>query len=240
MIYMVKNVNAYVFTNQKASDIVKRVCGDFQIPMGDIKDTGYRIPSLIVDGESLYDIAYKGIYATFKQTGKRFCIGSSEGKIYLREKMDQRSYIVIEDGVNLIDFNWDTSIEDSATSVVMVAGEEKKAITISAKNSTLAKEIGIIQHYEKVTDKVNAAQLRERVHKTLAEKGKVMRKASLNCIGDETVIAGTAMHLIITDMEVFKGYYVDEDTHQFTGNSHTMSLILSETDDLPVVEIKTT
>jgi hypothetical protein len=239
LIYLVKNKNSYVFTNQTATQIIQRLCGDYQIPMGEIKDTGYRIPALVVDGETLYDIAYKAIYATFKQTGRRFYLGSSGGSIYLAEKLDQVNYIVIEDEVNLLDFTLDTSIEDSATSVVMVAGEEKSAITIRAKNDSLAADIGTIQYYEKVTDKLNSAQLQERVNKAMADKGKVISRLSISCIGDTSVMTGTAIHLVIRDMGIWQGYYVDSDSHVFKGNSHTMSIELSETDELPEVEIKT-
>jgi hypothetical protein len=239
MIYLVKNKNSYVFTNQTATQIIQRLCGDYQIPMGEIKDTEYRIPALVVDGETLYDIAYKAIYATFKQSGRRFYLGSSGGNIYLAEKLDQVNYIVIEDEVNLLDFILDTSIEDSAASVVMIAGEEKSAITIKAKNDSLAADIGTIQYYEKVTDKLNSAQLQERVNKAMADKGKVMNKLSISCIGDTSVLTGTAIHLIIRDMNIWQGYYVDSDTHVFKGNSQTMSIDLSETDELPEVEIKT-
>ena len=239
MIYMVKNTNSYVFTNLTATQIIKRLCGDFQVSMGDIVDTGYKLPALVVDGETLYDIAYKAIYATFKQTGRRFYLGSKEGKVYLAEKLAQVSFIVIEDEVNLMDYNLNTSIEDSATSVVMVAGEEKSAITIKAKNDSLADDIGTLQYYEKVTDKLNAAQLQERVNKAMSDKGKVMSKLSINCLGDADVITGTALHLIIRDMNMFKGYYVDSDSHTFKGNSHVMGIGLSETDELPEVEIKT-
>ena len=239
MIYLVKNKNSYVFTNQTATQIIQRLCGDYQIPTGKIKDTEYRIPALVVDGETLYDIAYKAIYATFKQTGQRFYLGSSGGNIYLAEKLDQVNYIVIEDEVNLLDFTLDTSIEDSATSVLMVAGEEKSAITIKAKNDSLAADIGTIQYYEKVTDKLNSAQLQERVNKAMADKGKIMSKLSIGCIGDSSVITGTAIHLIIRDMNLWQGYSVDSDSHVFKGNSHTMTVNLSETDELPEVEIKT-
>lgn len=239
MIYMVKNKKSYVFTNQKASEIIKRLCNDFQIPMGNIKDTGYKIPSLVVDGETLYDIAYKAIYATFKHTGKRFHLRTEQGKVNLIEKKDTVRQWIIEDGVNLLDYNYETSIEDSASSVVMVAGEEKKAITISKTDNDLTKSFGVIQHYEKITDKLNKAQLQERVNQVLADKGKIQRKFSLDALGIYSVITGTAIHVIAKDLGIAKGYYVEDDSHTFKGNSHTMSLTLSETDELEPVEIQT-
>lgn len=239
MIYMVKNKKSYVFINQKASDIVKRLCGDFEVPAGDIKDTGYVIPSLVVDGETLYDIAYKAIYMTFKQTGRRYFLCTFDGRIYLTEKKDNIRYWVIEDGVNLIDFSYESSIEDAASSVVMVCGEEKEAVTISKKDNDLTKSFGTIQHYEKVTDKLNAAQLQERVNKTLAEKGKIQKKISLDAVGIASVITGTSVHVVCRDLGIAKGYYVEEDSHSFKGNMHTMSVTLSETDELPEVKIET-
>ena len=239
MIYFVKNKSSYVFTNKTVTEILQRLCGDFEIPMGEIKDTGYRIPSLVVDGETLYDIAYKAIYTTFKQTGKRFYLGSNEGKVYLIEKKDAVRRWVIEDGVNLIDFNYESSIEDSATSIVMIAGEEAQAITISKKDNDLTKSFGVIQFYEKVTDKLNRAQLQERVDKAMADKGKIQKKFSIDALGIPSVITGTAIHVIAKDLDIGKGYYIEDDNHTFKGNSHTMSVTLSETDDLQEVKIET-
>jgi hypothetical protein len=239
MIYTVKNKNSYVFTNKTASEIIQRLCGDFQIPMGEIKDTDYRIPSLVVDGETLYDIAYKAIYVTFKQTGNRFYFGSDQGKVYLTEKKDTVRRWVIEDGVNLLDFSYESSIEDSATSVVMVAGEEKQAITISKTDNELTKSFGVIQHFEKVTDKLNRAQLQERVDKAMADRGKIQKKFSIDAFGIPAVITGTAIHVVSKDLGIAKGYYVEDDSHTFKGNSRTMSITLSETDDLQEVKVET-
>lgn len=237
MIYLLNNSDSYVFIKKKASDIAKIIFSDFGIHVGAIADTGYVIPSLVCDNKSLYDIIMQVLEITRKQTGVNHYLFSSKGLIYLVKRVDQVRKWAIESGVNLVDYNYESSIEDTYTKIKLVAGEKEKTIIATAENGVLQKKFGILQYYEKVTDNLTKTQLQERANQLKNEKGKIKRTFSVSAVGLWDVISGSAIYVIEKRLKISRGYFVEEDNHSFKGNEHTMSLKLSETDKLAEVSL---
>lgn len=80
--YLVKNKDVYVFSNQRADEIIKRLARDFQIPTTSIANTGYTIKSLVFkDDTSLYDMILKALKQTKSQTGRNYQLYSAKGKL---------------------------------------------------------------------------------------------------------------------------------------------------------------
>ncbi|WP_139489376.1 XkdQ/YqbQ family protein [Brevibacillus dissolubilis] len=235
MIYLTKNTDSLLFTGKKASEIIQKLCSDFSIPAGTIDDTKFVIPYLIFDGDTLYDMALKALEITYRQTGKRYAFYSRDGKVHLIPREKNTIQWVIEDGVNLVDYSYQTSIEETVTKVKLQAGEESKTITATAEDAELQKKFGVLQHYEKVKEKVIRATLQERAKQILAKEGREKRTFSINNIfGIPDVISGTAVYVMVKELDIQKAYYVEEDSHSFTGRKHMMSLTLSETDEVQV------
>jgi hypothetical protein len=238
LIYMANNKDTYLFTKKKASDILKKLCGDFDIPMGTIVDTGYAIPYLLFDGDTLYDMVMRALYLTYKQTGVKYSLFSKEGKVHLIKKIDNLKKWVIESGTNLVDYSYKTSLDGTATKVKLRAGEEKKTIIAVAENKEMQKKFGILQHYERISEKISQAELNARAKQILAKEGKVKKTFTLNnVLGIPDVITGTAIHVVVPELGIGKGYYVEEDTHTFVGQKHLMNLTLTETDEIPEIKV---
>lgn len=236
LVYLIKNTDSYVFTSQKASDILKRICSDFQIQMGQISDTGYVIPSLVCPSKTLYDMVMTALLSTYEQTGKRFYLYSKEGKVNLAKRSDNTNKWVIEDGANLVDYSFTSSIEDTKTKVKLETGEEKATIIATAENKSLQEMFGVLQYYEKVPEELNKAQLQQRADQILKDKGKIHRSFDLSgVLGLTDVISGGVVYVIAQELGIKKAYYIDADTHVFEGNKHLMDLVLNEADDLPEV-----
>lgn len=83
--YLVKNQDVYVFSKQRADQILRRIGADFQIPMTSIANTGHVIKSLVFKNDtSLYDMILKALKETKRQTGRNYQIYSAKGKMGLR------------------------------------------------------------------------------------------------------------------------------------------------------------
>lgn len=52
-----KNKDTYVYSNKKASDVIKMIAEDFGLSVGALEDTGYVIASRTEDNATLFDIA---------------------------------------------------------------------------------------------------------------------------------------------------------------------------------------
>ncbi|MFX3631847.1 MAG: phage portal protein [Candidatus Pristimantibacillus sp.] len=234
--YLVNNTDSQVFTNQKASDMLKRLCQEFQVQMGNIADTQFVKKKQINEDDTPYEMVLMALDTTYKQLGTRYTIRSRQGKVELQANTKNIHNWIIEKGVNLTGYNYSTSIEETVTRVKMRSGSEEKTITVQADNAAAQKKYGILQLLETVSEDLNKAQLQQRANQTLSNKGKVNKSFSIESIGITDAVSGAGIHVIIPERGIKKGYYIEEDTHTFEAHDYTMSLTLSETDDLPEID----
>lgn len=232
--YLILNRDVYVFTKQRADQIAVRIFKDFEIPYGNIPNTGHVIKSQIHTSEAmLYDMILASLIATEKSNKKRYYLRSVKGKVHLNQVIKPTSWWVLETGVNIIDYSYNTSIEETATRVKLVAGEEKRQITAVATDAGGKKSYGVLQYFEKVTDKVNQAQLNQRAKNSLSKKKGIKKDFSLEALGIPELISNEAVKVIEKDLSIDRIYYIDADTHTFIGNSHKMNLEMIEDNDMP-------
>jgi hypothetical protein len=232
--YMLLNKDVYVFSNKRVDEMLIRMCKDFQIPYSTIANTNYSIKSSVFKNETtLYDIALKGILDTEKQTNRKYQIRSQKGKIELIEWSTPNSAWVLETGVNITDYTYSTSIEETATKVKLVSGEENNTISAVVTDTEGQKQYGVLQYFEKVTDELNKAQLTDRARKTLDKKKGVKKELMLDSLGISEVISGVPVYVIENEIPIKQTYFVDTDTHYFYGNMHNMTLKLIERNSSP-------
>lgn len=117
LVYLTKNQDHYVFSKQKASDIIKRLCNDFQISVGSIVDTVHVIPHLVLSGRSLYDMIMKAIKITYDNTGVRHHLRAVNGNVTLVRSKDMAVEWIIEPGTNLINWTYTRSMENMITKI---------------------------------------------------------------------------------------------------------------------------
>lgn len=237
-VYLTKSTENRKFTKMKASEIARRICNDFDIPIGKISDTGYVIPKLIMRDKSLYDILLYALTLTKKQTGKRFFISNKDGKFYLRAASESTSKYLIERGRNIITASYSESIEETKTQVKVIGGKDDKFV-VKLKNDSLAKKYGIMQEIDHMDEKATKSQVEQRARTLLKERGVIDDQASVEVLGIDDVITGTAVYVKEPMTGIVGGYYVTSDSHTFSDTGvHTMSLELSATYDLPKIEIE--
>jgi hypothetical protein len=208
------------------------LCSDYGIPVGSIADTGYVIPSLIIQDKSLYDTILQALTLTKNQTGRRFFISSSAGKFYLQPLASTSSKYVIEVGTNLTDASYSKSIEDTVTQVKVLGGKNDVYV-VKKKDATLAAKYGIMQAIETMDEKATKAQVEQRASALLKEKAVINDQASVDALGVDDVITGVKVTVHEPMTGLSGSYYVSSDTHTYENGNHTMSLELSYTYDLP-------
>ncbi|MED1024603.1 phage portal protein [Bacillus licheniformis] len=233
--YLVKNKDVYVFSNKRADQIVHRIANDFQIPKTSIANTGYTIKSLVIkDDTSLYDIILKALKETKKQTGKNFQLYSSKGKLGLRAWPDPSEIWVLETGVNIMDYQYSTSINDTATRVKMRRQKDNKTYTAAASDSTGINKYGVLQYVETVSDNINQAQLQERAKVRQSQKKGVKKELkSIQALGIPDLQSGMPVYISIPEVGIKQKYWVDTDKHEFKGSKHTMTIDVVPKNHMP-------
>lgn len=237
-VYLTKNTDDRKFKKLTASAIIRRLCGDFDIKVGQIDDTGYVIPRLyFTDGATLYDMMVTALTETEKATGRRYFITNTDGKLNVLKRSKKTSQFILENGVNLIDASYSRSIDDLRSQVKLVGGEEGGEIVATLKNDALIRKFGTMQHYEAISDKdVTKSDLQQKARELLKSLGTIDDEASISALGIDSVISASSVYVKESMTRIVGGYYVASDSHTFSNGVHEMSIKLSATDDLPRLE----
>lgn len=236
-VYLTKVLDDRRFVNIKASDIARRLCNDFGVPVGSISDTGYVIPKLMRRSNTLYDMIIDALTITKKQTGRRFFIYNELGKFMLKERGERIISGTIAAADTLLDASYSQSIEDLKSQVKVVGGDDSSPITVTVKDDALIQRFGMMQHLEQVDEKMTKSQIEQRARELLRQLGTIDDEASVTALGNTKAVAGASMHIREPMTGIIGDYYIVTDTHQFSNGSYIVNLKLSATDDLPEGEV---
>ena len=235
-VYLTKNTDTRKFVGMTAAAIVRELCKAFDIPAGDIAATGYVIPKLILRNMTLWDMIVTALTQTRKQNGRKFYVYASNGKLNMREKKDAVVRWRLENGVNILGANRSRSIEDTRTAVKVIGGDDKKPLTATATDSAMTRQYGLMQHVELADSDMKQSALTQLANQRLKDLAKVSEDVTVEALGLTDVIAGTAVYAYENMTQLAGGFYVNADTHTFSGGVHRMEVTLSKTDDLPQIE----
>lgn len=237
-IYLTKNKDSRKLVGKTASSFIKSVCKDFGIPVGDVEDTGYVIPSLILRDKTIYEMFIIALTVTHKHNGRKFSLASKGGKLVLFERKKQVTRWLLEKGVNILDASYSQNIEDMRTKVKVVGTVKgaKTEISAEAKDSKLIAKFGIMQHLESASGDVTASSIQQLAKQLLSQLGTIKDEARLRGLGVSEVISGTAVYVYEPMTGIQGGYYVSSDSHTWESGAHTMDVTLSATDDIPRME----
>ena len=232
-IYLTKNYDTRREENFKASSLVRKLCNEFGISIGDIEDTGYRIPKKIYQNKTLWDMIKDALEITKKQTGKVYVVFNEGGKLYLKERKNRAVAIVLNDA-NIIDASYVTNIEELRNQIKVVAGDPEKEINSeTVSNQELINKFGRMQHLEEADEDKTNSQLKQLANQLLDDKGTIDDDADLTALGDVRVTSKKSIYVIEKMTGIIGGYYVDSDRHTFTGQNYDMSLTLKADENLP-------
>ncbi|GMQ62358.1 XkdQ/YqbQ family protein [Vallitalea maricola] len=223
------NKDTYVFKNKRADEIIKKIATDFNIKLGTIENTDYKIPLMVEDGQTLLDIIYKTLDNTLINTGKMYVLYDSFGSITLKNITSMFTDLIIGDSSLLTSYSYDRSIDGDSYNKIKLYKDNKqtgKREVFIVKDSSNIKKWGLLQYYEKVNDKLNEAQIRKRANQLQSVKNRVVKGLSLDCIGDLSIRAGNSIYVDIKGIDLKQRFIVDNAKHNFSNNQHTMSLTL--------------
>lgn len=229
-IYLANNKDTFTYENKTASEVFRDCCTRFGLPVGEVAECTYRIPELTKPKTTVFDTIADALSLDFDATGIRHYVASDKGKISLLTRRENIMQWVIEVGQNLTTYSYTRSIEDIKTRVKMVS---KEGTTLAEKsNSALEAKIGVFQEIDQPDESLTTAQINDLISSMLDEKSTPERTLSVEAVGIPEVISGIGVYIIIPELGLSRTFYVDEDTHTFRDNLHTMSLKLNYANDL--------
>lgn len=114
-----KNKFTYVFENKTATQIIKSLCSDFELEMGELDNTAYVIPAIVEENKAALDIILDVLEETLLNTGNMFVLYDDCGKIRIRDVANMLSTnLIYEDSAE--NFDYSTSIDDETYNSVVL------------------------------------------------------------------------------------------------------------------------
>ena len=221
---------SYSFYGQSAGDIIKQIAEDFELPVGEIEDTGYKIPSLIETNQTCLDIISEAINQTLLNTGKLYVFFDDGKGLSMKYVKNMFSNVVIGDNSLALDYNYTTDIDKQTYNSIKLARPNEttgKTDVYIAMDSDNIKRWGLLRLYQSVDGDMNEAQIREQAETTLAYYNRRMRTLKVESLGVVGLRAGQMVLMRIKglgDIDLDQYVLIEKITHTFENDMHQMSI----------------
>ena len=225
--YLKKNKETYVFENQRADQILTQIAEDFGLTVGALESTGYAIPSMVEDGQTLLDIVLKALDYTIINTGRMYVLWDDFGSLRLTEPSKVKLDLVVGDGSLATGYSYESEIDSQTYNRIKLAQNNKttgKRDIYIYQDSDTIRLWGTLQDYEVVDEKMDASQIITRAQQMLELYNRPKKSFEVSALGDLSVRAGRGLFIRISDLDVSAFYIVEEASHDLL--KETMSLKL--------------
>lgn len=228
MRYLMSN-DTYVFKNITATQVIQKITGDLKLKTSKLEDTKYKIPTLVEDDQSLIDIICKALDLTLIATTQNFVFYDDFGELTIRNIKDMVVDFMIGDESLMFDYDFKLSIDNDTYNRIKIVRDNKKTkkrdVYIVQDSATIAKW-GRLQYFHKANEKLNAAQISDMMTRLIEHKNREQKTMSIQAIGDVRVRAGYFVPVIIEKEKINTYFLIDECSHTWSGDDHTMKLDL--------------
>lgn len=226
--YLMAN-DTYVFKNATATQAIQQIARDFELKIGNLTDTGYKIPALVEDNKKLLDIIYKALDLTLIATGRHYVLYDDFGQLTLKYVNDLTIDFAIGDESLMYEYGYKRSIDDDTYNKVKIVQDNKNTgqrdVYIVRDSANIAKW-GALQLYQSVDENMNEAQINDQLDALIKLKNRENKKLKINAIGDIRIRAGYYIPIFIEELGVGQYFLINECTHKFEGADHSMTLDL--------------
>lgn len=225
--YLKKNKETYVFNGKRADEILTQIAADFGLKCGMLENTGYAIPSMIEDGQTLFDIVLKALDHTLINTGKMFVLWDEFGSLRITDVAKSKLDLFVGDGSLATGFTYETDIDSETYNKIKLVQDNKSTgkrdvyIFQDSNNMTFW---GVLQDYETVDEKLNEAQIKERGGQMLELYNQPKKSFEVKAILDLSVRAGCALYIGIDRIGVSSFFIVEEHTADLLKETMTLKL----------------
>ena len=223
--------DTYVLKGLTCNQIFIYLFNDYNIKSSIKFSSNHVLPSRIEDNKTLAEIIQRAFDQTLIDTGDWFFMRDNFGTLEHLNVWEDRTNLAIGDESLLTGFSYESSIDDDTYNQVKLVKENKetkKREVYIVKDSNNINKWGILQYFDKVNEKMNEAQIKERAEMLLKHYNKPKKSLKLECIGDFRVKAGCGVVLVIEDLKndvPFNKYaIVLSVSHKIENSKHMMSL----------------
>lgn len=225
--YLKKNKETYVFNGKRADEILTQIAADFGLKCGALENTGYAIPSMIEDGQTLFDIVLKAIDYTLINTGKMFVLWDDFGSLRITDVAQSKLDLFVGDSSLATGYTYETEIDSETYNKIKLVQDNKttgKRDVYIFQDSNNMKFWGVLQDYEVVDEEMNAAQIKERGDQMLELYNRPKKSFEVKALMDLSARAGRALYIGIEKIGVSAFFIIEESTVDLLKETMTLTL----------------
>lgn len=223
-----KNKGTYVYSNKKASEVIKMIAEDFGLSVGELEDTKHVIGSRTEDNATLFDIAQNALDETLQAKTQLYVLYDKVGKLTLQNIENMKLNLLI-DADTIGGYSYSSTIDKQSFNQIKITFENKdsgKREIFIAKDSANINKWGLLQYTDTVELSSSGAAKAEALLKLYNTKTRTLSIS--DALGDVRVRAGSSVivKLGLGDINVQSYLLVESVTHKFKQEQHLMDLKL--------------
>ncbi len=123
--YLKKNKETYVFANKRADEILTQIAADFDLVCGAMENTGYVIPSMVEDGQTLFDIALTALDHTLVHTGKMYVLWDDFGSLRITDVAKSKLDLFVGDRSIATGYTYESEIDSETYNKIKLVRDNK-------------------------------------------------------------------------------------------------------------------
>lgn len=227
-----KNTDSYNYENKTAGEVVQMIAADFNLQVGTLEDTGFKIEKRNEKDKTLFDIILNAMDYTMIHTGKIFVLYDDVGKLTLKNVENMKLSLMIDDRAAQ-DYEYKVSIDSNTYNQIKLyrdSEDSKSRELYLTKHTENINKWGVLQMSETIDKGVDGQAVAERY---LALYNRPARSLSIKgAFGDIRVRAGCLLpvFLDIKDVAVKNYLLIEAVSHKIDQGIHTMDLTLRGAD----------
>jgi len=205
--YLKKNSTYMAVRKQTAEAVTKQLCGEFNIPCGELAATGVPLSRNFL-GVSLYQIIQTMYTLAAERTGKQYQIRFRSNHLQVVEKAIGPESLRLVPGSNLISCRSQESIQNMVNRVAVYDDGFRKVAEYDSPEN-YADLYGLMQKALKASDRENP----EATAKDILEQNGISTTITAQCLGNVKLITGNAVavHEPVTGTDGL--FWITADSH---------------------------
>ena len=217
-----------VFRHRTAGEIAGEILKERQLKTGGLAETGYVLPLLAMEGQTLLQMIRKALEETRAATGKEFVLYDNAGEMVLREAAENPAGVLLCGENQVLSYQEKSDIDGGTFNRFKIWQEDGRSgfrrVTVENDGDSQEKW-GVLQYFERVDSRLNAAQVKERIAALRKSAGQARRTLEVQGLADWVCRAGTTA-LVRLGTEAAEVCLIEEAEQRFSGGQERMSLRL--------------
>lgn len=225
---------SYCFAGRTAGEIITEIAQDFRLQVGRLDDTGYPIPTLIMEEKSCLDIISTAVQRTLLATGGLYTFFDDCGALSLREAGAMVAQGVVGTQSLLTDYQYKTDIDQQTYNAVKLSRPNEatgRADVFQVMDSGNIDRWGLLQLYQKVDGALNDAQVESQARAMLRYHNRRFRTLKVQALGLVGLRAGQMLMMDVPglgDIDLHQLVLLERVSHTFKNDLHTMDFDVQE------------